>query len=138
MRQPMSSEDVAIIQDAIDRLPVPGFHDQRADDQRQAIVTRNFGELARGTEYTKPGERWLPEELTDAFNMGSDRRVLVIAHFQSVSGAGVRFEDAGPYRTRDVHTRRSAWQKQPATQFAGRGLDRDRLRLNPLPNPIMA
>lgn len=75
MREPIAPDDVAIIQDAIDRLPVLVFHDQVVDDRQQAAFSGNFGELARGTEYTKPGERRLPAELTDASNIGPDGRV---------------------------------------------------------------
>jgi alpha-ketoglutarate-dependent 2,4-dichlorophenoxyacetate dioxygenase len=75
MRQPITPGDVAIIREAIDRLAVLVFHNQVIDDQQQAVFSRNFGDLARGTEYTKPGERRLPPELTDASNIGPDGRV---------------------------------------------------------------
>jgi alpha-ketoglutarate-dependent 2,4-dichlorophenoxyacetate dioxygenase len=75
MRKPANPRDVVALRDAIDRFGVLVFPDQAMTDEQQAEFSRNFGELARGTEYTKPGSRRLSAEMTDASNVGADGKV---------------------------------------------------------------
>jgi alpha-ketoglutarate-dependent 2,4-dichlorophenoxyacetate dioxygenase len=75
MRKPAQPEDVAVLRDAIDRFAVLVFPDQQVDDAQQAEFSRNFGELARSTEYAKPGSRRLSTEMTDASNIATDGTV---------------------------------------------------------------
>jgi alpha-ketoglutarate-dependent 2,4-dichlorophenoxyacetate dioxygenase len=75
MRQPANPRDVVALRDAIDRFAVLVFPDQAMTDEQQAEFSRNFGELARATEYAKPGSRRLSAEMTDASNVGVDGNV---------------------------------------------------------------
>jgi alpha-ketoglutarate-dependent 2,4-dichlorophenoxyacetate dioxygenase len=75
MRQSANPRDVVALRDAIDRFGVLVFPDQAMTDEQQAEFSRNFGELARGTEYAKPGSRRLSAEMTDASNVGVDGKV---------------------------------------------------------------
>ena len=76
LREPVSTADVAIIQAAVDHHPVLVFHAPGMTNDQQIAFSRNFGSLARATEYQKdPMKRRLGGEMTDASNLGEDSKV---------------------------------------------------------------
>jgi alpha-ketoglutarate-dependent 2,4-dichlorophenoxyacetate dioxygenase len=75
---PLSADEVAVIEDGMNRYAVLVFHDQRITDEQQMTFTLNFGALenARGGNITKPEERRLQVGMNDVSNLGKDGRLL--------------------------------------------------------------
>ena len=71
LRQPLSQEDVALIEAGMDRYAVLIFHNQPLTDDQQVAFSRHFGEieLAIGGNVTKPEDRRLAVELADVSNL---------------------------------------------------------------------
>ena len=76
--RPLSREDVAAIEDGMDRYAVLVFRDQQLTDEQQIAFTLNFGELehTRGNAITKPAERRLDPAFADVSNLDKDNRPL--------------------------------------------------------------
>ena len=74
--QPLSRDEVAAIEDGMDRYAVLVFHDQRLTDDAQRAFTRNFGalEASPGGNITKLHERRLPLDMQDASNLDKDQK----------------------------------------------------------------
>jgi alpha-ketoglutarate-dependent 2,4-dichlorophenoxyacetate dioxygenase len=91
LREPVSSADVALIQDAVDQHPVVVFHGPVISNEQQIAFSRNFGTLSRATEYQKdPSKRRLGGEMTDASNLGEDSKVLGAGDRRRVNNLGSR------------------------------------------------
>jgi alpha-ketoglutarate-dependent 2,4-dichlorophenoxyacetate dioxygenase len=91
LRKPISAEDVATIQDAIDNYPVLIFHGPVISNDHQIAFSRYFGSLSRATEYQKdPMKRRLGGEMTDASNLGDDSQVLGAGDRRRVNNLGSR------------------------------------------------
>jgi alpha-ketoglutarate-dependent 2,4-dichlorophenoxyacetate dioxygenase len=91
LRAPITPVDVAIIQDAIDRHPVLVFRAPGMTNDEQIAFSRNFGSLARATEYQKdPMKRRLGGEMTDASNLSEDSQVLGAGDRRRVNNLGSR------------------------------------------------
>jgi alpha-ketoglutarate-dependent 2,4-dichlorophenoxyacetate dioxygenase len=74
-RGPAKPDDIAAVLETVNRFPVLIFRNQQITDEQQGLFSRNFGEVARATEYAKPGARRLASEMTDASNIGADGKV---------------------------------------------------------------
>jgi alpha-ketoglutarate-dependent 2,4-dichlorophenoxyacetate dioxygenase len=76
--KPLLPEEVAAIDEGMNRYAVLVFHDQEITDEQQMAFTVNFGRLedARGGNITKPEERRLEVGMNDVSNLGKDHRPL--------------------------------------------------------------
>jgi alpha-ketoglutarate-dependent 2,4-dichlorophenoxyacetate dioxygenase len=76
--KPLSPEDVAAIDDGMNRYAVLVFHDQQLTDEAQMTFTKSFGPLenAKGGNITKPEERRLQAGMNDVSNLGKAGEVL--------------------------------------------------------------
>lgn len=91
MRAPIAPADVAIIQQAIDNHTVLVFHVPGITNEQQIAFSRNFGSLARATEYQKdPMKRRLGGEMTDASNLSEESKVLGAGDRRRVNNLGSR------------------------------------------------
>lgn len=91
LREPVSADDVAIIQDAIDNHPVLVFHGPGMTNDQQIAFSRNFGSLARATEYQRdPSKRRLGGEMVDASNLSETSEVLEAGDRRRVNNLGSR------------------------------------------------
>ncbi len=91
LRELISADDVSLIQDAVDNHPVLLFRGPPISNQQQIAFSRNFGTLARATEYQKdPMRRRLGGEMTDASNLGEDSQVLGAGDRRRVNNLGSR------------------------------------------------
>jgi alpha-ketoglutarate-dependent 2,4-dichlorophenoxyacetate dioxygenase len=78
LREPLSTGEVAAIEEAMDRYAVLIFHDQDITDEQQIAFTRNFGEIenSAGGTVTKPHEKRLSHLMNDVSNLGQDHRPM--------------------------------------------------------------
>lgn len=78
LTQPLSKDDVTILQQAIDQYAVLVFRDQQITDAQQQAFSLNFGPLenARGGNITKDADKRLPEGMNDVSNLGKDGKPL--------------------------------------------------------------
>lgn len=78
LRQPLSPEQAAAIESAMDEYTVCVFHGQEITDDQQKAFTVNFGEIenAKGGNVTKPEDLRLPVGLNDVSNLGKDGKPL--------------------------------------------------------------
>jgi alpha-ketoglutarate-dependent 2,4-dichlorophenoxyacetate dioxygenase len=76
--RPLSPEDVAAIDDGMNRYAVLVFHDQKITDEQQMAFTVNFGvmEDARGGNITKPEDRRLEVGMNDVSNLDKAGRPM--------------------------------------------------------------
>jgi alpha-ketoglutarate-dependent 2,4-dichlorophenoxyacetate dioxygenase len=76
--RPLSRDDAAAIETAMDRYGVLVFRDQRLTDDQQLAFSRMFGDLeeTRGTGISKPGEQRLHPAFADVSNLDKDNRLL--------------------------------------------------------------
>jgi len=76
--QKLSRDQVAAIEDGMDRYAVLVFRDQRLTDDQQLAFSRCFGDLeeTRGTGISKPGEQRLHPAFADVSNLDKDNRLL--------------------------------------------------------------
>jgi alpha-ketoglutarate-dependent 2,4-dichlorophenoxyacetate dioxygenase len=77
LTQPLTTDQVASIEAAMDRYAVMIFHDQRFDDDTQLAFSRNLGELeiSSGGEMSRPEERRLKIEMADISNLDAKGRL---------------------------------------------------------------
>jgi alpha-ketoglutarate-dependent 2,4-dichlorophenoxyacetate dioxygenase len=91
IRDPLSKEDVAIIQNAVDFHPVLVFRGPQMTNEQQIAFSHNFGSLARATEYQNdPSKRRLGGEMTDASNLSETSEVLGAGDRRRVNNLGSR------------------------------------------------
>ncbi len=78
LREPLTRDDVGVIEAGMDRYAVLIFRDQPLTDEQQVAFSRNFGEieLAVGGNVTKPEDRRIPVELADVSNLGETNDLL--------------------------------------------------------------
>jgi len=76
--RPLSPDDAAAIEAALDAYAVLVFRDQRLTDDQQLAFSRAFGDLeeTRGTGISKPGEQRLHPAFADVSNIGTDNTLL--------------------------------------------------------------
>jgi alpha-ketoglutarate-dependent 2,4-dichlorophenoxyacetate dioxygenase len=77
LRRKLSRDEVAAIDDGMDRYAVLVFHGQDISDEQQIAFTCNFGEIenaAGGTVLT--GHKRLDPRMNDVSNLGADHRPL--------------------------------------------------------------
>jgi alpha-ketoglutarate-dependent 2,4-dichlorophenoxyacetate dioxygenase len=78
LTKPLTREEVAAIDDGMDRYGVLVFHDQRFTDETQMAFSRNFGELevSSGAEMSKAADRRLAQmEMADISNLDRDGKL---------------------------------------------------------------
>jgi alpha-ketoglutarate-dependent 2,4-dichlorophenoxyacetate dioxygenase len=78
LRETVDPEDVAAIEEGMDRYAVLIFHDQPVTDEQQIAFTRNFGtiEPAVGNSVTDCQGRRLSTDMADLSNLESDDRIF--------------------------------------------------------------
>jgi alpha-ketoglutarate-dependent 2,4-dichlorophenoxyacetate dioxygenase len=78
LRQPLARDDVAVIEEGMDRYAVLLFRDQNITDEQQIAFSRNFGEIenSAGGTVTKPHEKRLSHLMNDVSNLGQDHQPL--------------------------------------------------------------
>jgi alpha-ketoglutarate-dependent 2,4-dichlorophenoxyacetate dioxygenase len=76
--QPLSHDEVAVLEAGMDRYAVLVFHDQHLTDDAQRMFTRNFGTLEAlpGGHIATLAERRLPLDMQDASNLDKDQKPL--------------------------------------------------------------
>jgi alpha-ketoglutarate-dependent 2,4-dichlorophenoxyacetate dioxygenase len=72
--KPLTADEVAAIDEGMNRYAVLVFHDQKITDEQQMAFTVNFGSMedARGGNITKPEDRRLQVGMNDVSNLGRD------------------------------------------------------------------
>ena len=78
LRQSLSCDEVAAIEEGMDRYAVLVFHDQNITDEQQIAFTRNFGEIenSAGGTVTKDHEKRLNPLMNDVSNLGQDHKPM--------------------------------------------------------------
>jgi len=78
LSKPLTADEAATIEAAMDRLAVLVFHDQILTDEEQVAFSRNFGEIERavGGNVTKDHERRLSYDLADISNLDKNNQVM--------------------------------------------------------------
>src|SRR5580658_7552470 len=78
LRHPLSRDEIAAIDEGMDRHAVLVFHDQNITDEQQIAFTRNFGEIenSAGGTVTKDHEKRLSSLMNDVSNLGQDHRPM--------------------------------------------------------------
>ncbi len=78
LRKPLTPDEVAAIDAAINTYAVLVFHDQDVSDEQQMAFTRSFGAIedARGGNVTRPQDKRLATGMNDVSNLGKDGRPL--------------------------------------------------------------
>ncbi len=78
LRKPLTAEEAATIEAAMDRYAVLVFHDQAISDEQQLAFSRNFGEIERavGGHIMKDNERRLSFDMADISNLDKDNKLL--------------------------------------------------------------
>jgi alpha-ketoglutarate-dependent 2,4-dichlorophenoxyacetate dioxygenase len=78
LRQPLSCDEAAAIEEGMDRYAVLVLHDQNITDEQQVAFSRNFGEIenAAGGNVTRPDQKRLGHLMNDVSNLGHDHRPL--------------------------------------------------------------
>ena len=77
LRNPLSTEDVAIIERGMDQFAVLVFRNQNISDEQQTAFSQNFGELelpGKISNITKDTERRLRPEMADVSNLNKDHK----------------------------------------------------------------
>jgi alpha-ketoglutarate-dependent 2,4-dichlorophenoxyacetate dioxygenase len=76
--QPLSRDNVAAIEEGMDRYAVLVFRDQHLTDDAQRVFTRSFGTLesSPGGHIATAAERRLPLDMQDASNLDKDQKPL--------------------------------------------------------------
>lgn len=91
LRNPIAPADVEAIQAGIDKFPVLVFHGPVLTNEQQIVFSRNFGTLARATEYQRdPTKRRLGAEMTDASNLSENNEVLGAGDRRRMNNLGSR------------------------------------------------
>jgi alpha-ketoglutarate-dependent 2,4-dichlorophenoxyacetate dioxygenase len=78
LRRPLSPEEVAAIEEGMDRYAVLVFRAQNITDEQQIAFSRDFGEIenAAGGTVTRAQEKRLNPLMNDVSNLGKDHRPL--------------------------------------------------------------
>lgn len=79
LREPLSSEDVAILEAGMDKYAVLVFHGQNITDEQQTAFSRNFGDLelpGKISNITKTEDRRLGPEMADVSNLNKSHQLL--------------------------------------------------------------
>jgi alpha-ketoglutarate-dependent 2,4-dichlorophenoxyacetate dioxygenase len=78
LRRPLMPDEVAAIDEGMDRYAVLVFHGQNITDEQQIAFTRNFGaiENSAGGFVGRPEDRRLNHLMNDVSNLGQDHRPL--------------------------------------------------------------
>jgi alpha-ketoglutarate-dependent 2,4-dichlorophenoxyacetate dioxygenase len=78
LRRPLSTDEVAAIDEGIDRYAVLVFHDQNITDEQQIAFSRNFGEIenSAGGTVTQAQDKRLNPLMNDVSNLGKDHKPL--------------------------------------------------------------
>ena len=78
LRRTLSPDEVAAIDEGMDRYAVLVFHDQRISDEQQIAFARNFGEIenSRGGYLGKAEDRRLHPLMNDVSNLDQHHRPL--------------------------------------------------------------
>jgi alpha-ketoglutarate-dependent 2,4-dichlorophenoxyacetate dioxygenase len=93
LTRPIDREQVAAIDDGMDRFGVLIFHDQRFDDVTQMVFSRNFGELevSSGAEMSKAQDRRLAQmEMADISNLDRDGKLRAASDRMRLTALGNR------------------------------------------------
>ncbi|HWD58235.1 MAG TPA: TauD/TfdA family dioxygenase [Stellaceae bacterium] len=78
LRRKLSADDVAAIDEGMDRYAVLVFHGQDITDEQQIAFSRNFGEIenSAGGTVTQPADKRLDPLMNDVSNLGKDHKPL--------------------------------------------------------------
>jgi len=78
LRRRLSPDEIAAIDEGMDRCAVLVFHDQDITDEQQIAFSRNFGEIenSAGGYVGKPEDRRLSHLMNDVSNLGQDHQPL--------------------------------------------------------------
>jgi alpha-ketoglutarate-dependent 2,4-dichlorophenoxyacetate dioxygenase len=78
LTKPLSQDEAAQIETAMDHYTILVFRDQPITDDQQKAFTQNFGpiENSKGGNVTKPADKRLAEGLNDVSNLGKDGKPL--------------------------------------------------------------
>ncbi|HWB48100.1 MAG TPA: TauD/TfdA family dioxygenase [Stellaceae bacterium] len=78
LRRALAPDEVAAIEEGMDRYAVLVFHDQNITDEQQIAFSRNFGEIenSAGGNVTRPNQKRLSHLMNDVSNLGEDHRPL--------------------------------------------------------------
>jgi len=79
LREPLSAEDVAILEAGMDKYAVLVFHGQNITDAQQTAFSRNFGELELPgsiSNITKEEDRRLGPEMADVSNISKGGKLF--------------------------------------------------------------
>src|SRR5262249_46957642 len=78
LRRPLAPDEVAAIEEGMDRYAVLVFHDQNITDERQIAFSRNFGEIknSAGGTVARAQEKRLNPLMNDVSNLGKDHKPL--------------------------------------------------------------
>jgi alpha-ketoglutarate-dependent 2,4-dichlorophenoxyacetate dioxygenase len=93
LTQPLTQQQVAAIDDGMDRHGILIFHDQRFDDATQLAFSRGFGELevSSGAEMSKAEERRLGQmEMADISNLDREGKLRAASDRMRLTALGNR------------------------------------------------
>jgi alpha-ketoglutarate-dependent 2,4-dichlorophenoxyacetate dioxygenase len=78
LRQKLTRDEVAAIEEGMDRYAVLVFHGQNITDEQQIAFSRNFGSIenSAGGTVTKAAEKRLDPLMNDVSNLGKDHKPL--------------------------------------------------------------
>jgi alpha-ketoglutarate-dependent 2,4-dichlorophenoxyacetate dioxygenase len=78
LRRPLPPDEVAAIEEGMDRHAALVFHGQDITDEQQIVFSRNFGEIenSAGGTVTKPHEKRLNPLMNDVSNLGPNHQPL--------------------------------------------------------------
>jgi alpha-ketoglutarate-dependent 2,4-dichlorophenoxyacetate dioxygenase len=78
LRRPLAPDEMAAIEEGMDRYAVLVFHDQNITDEQQIAFSRNFGEIenSAGGTVTKAPDKRLNPLMNDVSNLGKDHEPL--------------------------------------------------------------
>ncbi|MBN8907307.1 MAG: TauD/TfdA family dioxygenase, partial [Rhodospirillales bacterium] len=91
LRQPLDTESVAALEDAINRYAVLVFHDQAISDEQQMAFSRNFGDLETTVRaYRKDFTPRLDVHMADISNLNERNEVLAASDRRRLNALGNR------------------------------------------------
>ena len=78
LRRALPPDEVAAIEEGMDRYAVLVFHDQNITDEQQIAFSRNFGEIenSAGGTVTRAHDKRLDPLMNDVSNLGKDHKPL--------------------------------------------------------------
>ncbi len=93
LKTPLNREEVAVIEEGINRYGVLVFRDQDITDEQQAAFSRHFGELEipdTKTNITKAKDRRLEKFMADISNLDREQNILGVSSRQRLFNLGNR------------------------------------------------